>query len=99
MRIRDWSSDVFSSDLTLWDPTHVQILHGQGETFRDHFDGMEEVGLSKKTDVLYTAGFESRAQPFGFSYLFTEGAASTEQRRVGKECVSPCRARCSPSPS
>ncbi len=60
---------------TLWDPTHVQILHGQGETFRDHFDGMEEVGLSKQTDVLYTAGFEARDEPFGFSYRFTEGVA------------------------
>src|SRR5690606_30733716 len=58
---------------TLWDPTHVQILHGQGETFRDHFEGMDDIGLTKKTDVLYTAGFESRDEPFGFCYRFNEG--------------------------
>src|SRR3546814_125220 len=36
-----FSCNWFQMMETLWDPTHVQILHGQGETFRAPFAGLE----------------------------------------------------------
>lgn len=60
---------------TLWDPAHVAILHAQGRTFRDQFEGVESA-LAQKMDVFYAADCESRDEPFGFSYRFTEGVGS-----------------------
>jgi phenylpropionate dioxygenase-like ring-hydroxylating dioxygenase large terminal subunit len=75
---------------TLWDPAHVQILHGQGETFHDQFEGLQDIGLSKPTDVLYTAGFEARDEPFGFSYRFTEGVGCGAGIVAWIPTVMPC---------
>src|SRR3546814_4792991 len=88
MRISDWSSDVCSSDLryTRWQPPGN--------------DGVQFVVLS--TGVLQVD------DDVGFFY-FSPGSCNTyaldgvfgfaqrsEERRVGKECVSTCRSRWSP---
>jgi phenylpropionate dioxygenase-like ring-hydroxylating dioxygenase large terminal subunit len=61
---------------TLWDPSHVHILHFQGETFEDQFGGIDDVGFNQYDGGLFAAGFEGRDEPFGFSYRFTEGVCS-----------------------
>src|SRR3546814_15290127 len=96
MRISDWSSDVCSSDLHS-DPGfplalgvdctigHHAILHGC--TIGDRvLVGMGATVLNGAVigdDCLIGAGA-----------LVTEGRS--EERRVGKECVSTCRSRWSP---
>src|SRR3546814_2869670 len=87
MRISDWSSDVCSSDLT----GYLAILHG----------GIYDKGQrSFKTHVRF-AGFTSPFAEGGSAWCRRVGFARlgtrrSEERRVGKECVSTCRSRWSP---
>src|SRR3546814_9975090 len=82
MRISDWSSDVCSSDLlTLGFGERLALLRG-------HQDG--QILLVRHHQVV----------PFaqdGAAFLGGPGAPGrSEERRVGKECVSTCRSRWSP---
>src|SRR3546814_19532149 len=86
MRISDWSSDVCSSDLAV----------GSDEAVRPH--------IGAKTQVIdLKGGFVSPG--LTDAHLHNEGggpgidlsqARRSEERRVGKECVSTCRSRWSP---
>src|SRR3546814_3892230 len=85
MRISDWSSDVCSSDL-LDIETEAQIIaryQREHETSDATFGPLE-------LDRFSTLQQLSRA--------LGESAADmrSEERRVGKECVSTCRSRWSP---
>src|SRR3546814_11789948 len=102
MRISDWSSDVCSSDLVL---TGAGISAESGvPTFRDS-DGLWE-GHNVE-DVATPEAYEHRpsfVQKFyderrAFLSKVEPNAAHvrSEERRVGKECVSRCRSRWSPS--
>src|SRR3546814_8146658 len=77
MRISDWSSDVCSSDLAIFDGVTCEgkaalVLRGDGA----RVDGVV---------------FQNMRVPDG------NGAGiRSEERRVGKECVSTCRSRWSP---
>src|SRR3546814_13337912 len=95
MRISDWSSDVCSSDLL-------------GRTVASNLfpDGASSIGSYvlignipfEVIGVLEPKG----ASPFGSDQddialvPLTTGAMRSEERRVGKECVSTCRSRWSP---
>src|SRR3546814_8452598 len=80
MRISDWSSDVCSSDLKFGGRAMVQV----GIVFF----GLGFIVLSQ-IDTL--AGF------YGAILLLALGTSMrSEERRVGKECVSTCRSRWSP---
>src|SRR3546814_6655711 len=96
MLISDWSSDVCSSDLS-------------GHVFYDAADdhaASERVLLA--TQLLRAVNereFELYYQPkvplqgsgmFGFEALTRWNSPRSEERRVGKECVSTCRSRWSP---
>src|SRR3546814_17158938 len=86
MRISDWSSDVCSSDLR-WQIAHG-ILHAT-TTSR----------LPKACWVLRPRSRVARLRrPRGRSCRRgpTQKAASSDERRVGKECVSKCRSRWPP---
>src|SRR3546814_5682474 len=89
MRISDWSSDVCSSDLEEW-PQRTQHF----------FHGLMKLRLVRVT--LLQAGKEKLD---GFAHRGTQTVPRTqgrstekrsEERRVGKECVSTCRYRWSP---
>src|SRR3546814_19640261 len=98
MRISDWSSDVCSSDL---DRARVEA----GDV--DMFDGRrQQLGLAH----VVGGGVGVRNGHFSFSPLPQAGgepntarysvttfdATRSDERRVGKECVSTCRSRWSP---
>src|SRR3546814_11517979 len=106
MRISDWSSDVCSSDLhqawrarqgtRLEARLHVgQRLERQGEKFG------ARLGIGNAwRHVLELEGDVREISADPSSYYRRSGrrhcpfvAQSTEERRVGKECVSPCRSR------
>src|SRR3546814_13272114 len=87
MRISDWSSDVCSSDLDL-------VLTRDGILVARH-----ENEISETTDVAGHPEFAGRKTTKridgqAVTGWFTEDRS--EERRVGKECVSPCRSRWSP---
>src|SRR3546814_9908086 len=80
MRISDWSSDVCSSDL---------LSGGAVLRMRHPFAPLEHAVPVNPRQRL---GFEHPAE------LLRLGAVDqrSEERRVGKECVSTCRSRWSP---
>src|SRR3546814_5537806 len=82
MRISDWSSDVCSSDLG----KNVLLLK-PGK----HVGGMVSGGLGA-TDV----GNAGAIGGYSREFFDRVQAHRSEERRVGKECVSTCRSRWSP---
>src|SRR3546814_3906084 len=83
MRISDWSSDVCSSDLVDLRPSRqVQLRPVRQEI---------ETGLRQfHPPLAHQPLVQFRLQRMQVSHR-------SEERRVGKECVSTCRSRWSPS--
>src|SRR3546814_11507820 len=107
MRISDWSSDVCSSDLIIATIlVHLErdrasnVLALLPERLRNDvmlriatFGGVQPAALHELTDVLNNmlSGQGAKRSKMG-----GVRAARSEERRVGKECVSTCRSRWSP---
>src|SRR3546814_4207096 len=82
MRISDWSSDVCSSDLLGRFLTHLmQKLNRITFGHRVLINWQGQKGSNPRPAVLETAALPTER---------------SEERRVGKECVSTCRSRWSP---
>src|SRR3546814_6612500 len=81
MRISDWSSDVCSSDLTL--------INRELRTARAKLDQL--IGYLAAPE-----GSQSGQQPEQRDVAILASSPRSEERRVGKECVSTCRSRWSP---
>src|SRR3546814_11845147 len=106
MRISAWSSDVFSSDLEELpqapDLAFVDghgIAHPRGLGIASHFGvatGLPSIGVAKK--ILVGSGSEPHQMRGAYTPLRHNRAqlGRSEERRVGKECVSTCRSRWSP---
>src|SRR3546814_14852182 len=96
MRISDWSSDVCSSDLENWrnaaDPTAngVPIRLEPNEISRSVAVSADGSGFALGTD--FYLRYVSRGGEAWRQLL----PARSEERRVGKECVSTCRSGWSP---
>src|SRR3546814_20413546 len=91
MRISDWSSDVCSSDLAAGGssaPNH------QIPDFA-HIFHREPDALTPEPAVLHPA-IGHIVDAVGGYVVDDDAADRSEERRVGKECVSPCRSRWSP---
>src|SRR3546814_9877395 len=92
MRISDWSSDVCSSDLLMMPlmarlSTHLEprILCTIGF-----------IGIALSMLALTTINLDITNTRLVLLRIFTTIGVSSEERRVGKECVSTCRFRRSP---
>src|SRR3546814_15147282 len=106
MRISDWSSDVCSSDLASVGKTEEQLkadghkyktgsfpfkASGRAKASGDT-DGFVKVLADADTDeVLGVHMIGPRAAD-----MIAEATVRSEERRVGKECVSTCRSRWAP---
>src|SRR3546814_17958469 len=102
MRISDWSSDVCSSDLSsrgrwtslaLFIPPYRRFRESSAmcshyQTLKDAELLLKKFGVPKKPGSLGVYDMWPRRQG-----LFVR---RSEERRVGKECVSTCRSRWSP---
>src|SRR3546814_4094502 len=92
MRISDWSSDVCSSDLLCVTPgASVGVRRTTGRS----------PAIPKRV-VLYGLGSsqgrgDGRHRRRSLQGYGRPGRQRSEERRVGKECVSTCRSRWSPS--
>src|SRR3546814_1779679 len=80
MRISDWSSDVCSSDLQLGREARIMFLLAPGGVDQQEARGFHH--HRRPEQPLDDA--EAKVGP------------RSEERRVGKECVSTCRSRWSP---
>src|SRR3546814_16913714 len=101
MRISDWSSDVCSSDLL------VRIEQGkivEIDAVADDFGiveidrrklGQREIALAVLRRANLALDGVAGAQAI-FADLVGRDIDRSEERRVGKECVSTCRSRWSP---
>src|SRR3546814_20307148 len=104
MRISDWSSDVCSSDLSLG-------CNAIGFTRRDYEGKISTLcagcGHDSILAAIIQACWELDIQPHRVAKLSGIGCSSktpdyflgqgSEERRVGKECVSPGRSRWAPT--
>src|SRR3546814_11610265 len=96
MRISDWSSDVCSSDLCIGrrrKKRHFAALHS--------LPALEIIGPVRQggrtineEPMALRVGVER--QPRARSCYQADSKQRSEERRVGKECVSTCRSRWSP---
>src|SRR3546814_15686438 len=95
MRISDWSSDGCSSDLTLADAV-AAIAHEAGQRaftrWRTDFRRWDKSPGNPVCEVDLEIDALLRTR---LSALLPD-AGRSEERRVGKECVSTCRSRWSP---
>src|SRR3546814_19229976 len=99
MRISDWSSDVCSSDLSnyLWDQSAALYEHAlklweglsQDLNYNVMFSQRGVLNLAHNQHDLRETWRRVHANRL-------TGIDRSEERRVGKECVSPCRSRLSP---
>src|SRR3546814_6084618 len=89
MRISDWSSDVCSSDLQ---PDGERL-----ERFRALVIARRAIAHHRVGPHLALVGERDR-EDIVAAAIRTErvGAERSEERRVGKDCVSTCRSRWSP---
>src|SRR3546814_16661975 len=88
MRISDWSSDVCSSDLG-----DAVEQHRLGQRADDAFGIVG--GNVEKADLFQMRIVQHVGEARNLGTGDVAGRRS-EERRVGKECVSPCRYRWSP---
>src|SRR3546814_19364383 len=103
MRISDWSSDVCSSDLS----DAVASQAGQFATVRRVSGSTRYDTSTKLAQLAVAAGADAGAVWLATGRSFPDALAAraaaarsrSEERRVGKECVSPCRSRWSPNHS
>src|SRR3546814_8135883 len=96
MRISDWSSDVCSSDLVM--PIHEAAARYRAAGVplvvvagRDYGQDSSRDWAAKGTRLLGARAVIAE----GFERIHRSNLRS-EERRVGKECVSTCRSRWSP---
>src|SRR3546814_8805078 len=106
MRISDWSSDVCSSDLALttldtnpadWSGIKLETLFLVGEKsaahpLRDSSAALVKVLANSRTVTLPGQGHSAQVSAPDLA----AAAIRSDERRVGKECVSTCRSRWSP---
>src|SRR3546814_11382240 len=104
MRISDWSSDVCSSDLTgigrhhglfkpvdiLYRVSGIVVPNISHVYIRFAFLGPRANGYIFPIAILHTLKF---AFELDVEVLIDEVYDRSEERRVGKECVSTCRSR------
>src|SRR3546814_20831323 len=103
MRISDWSSDVCSSDLDFDRFTEEMAAAGM-LTWRssEAKDGDDESWVIGKPRALASGEAEEFGTVAGFrnpdqmDRAFLQRSYRSEERRVGKECVSTCSSRWSP---
>src|SRR3546814_3287060 len=97
MRISDWSSDVCSSDLV---NQSTRLFQQAADAVKDdkvlsHRVRRERLSLDIATLYRYNLLKQTAARE-GKKFLGPEdpnAAMRSEERRVGKECVSTCRSR------
>src|SRR3546814_18185268 len=107
MRISDWSSDVCSSDLSWgelsWNSFRSLAFEGKTPVYRNPDAADDRLVQQRRRTRTFRSGkavgrllggnLTVLAALVGTPYLHDFDGARSEERRVGKECGSPCRSR------
>src|SRR3546814_9051475 len=109
MRISDWSSDVCSSDLGFEIVAACQQLGRDIDLARTDFEQeLQQVGdqraflaepgftLVERNGKVSAIDLKIEGEPMPIEEFAPRRDDRSEERRVGKECVSTCRSRWSP---
>src|SRR3546814_18091300 len=98
MRISDWSSDVCSSDLLTANAAECRALAKRfGILAVLRLEARLEIRPDPVLAGCYVVSGQVDAEVEQACVVSLE-PVSSEERRVGKECVSTCRSRWSPDP-
>src|SRR3546814_21202180 len=89
MRISDWSSDVYSSDLLIGDRVDDAALAADEDRRAVPLAALKPGRFNPRRNF-------AEAQLEELAASTRERGLRSEERRVGKECVSTCRSRWSP---
>src|SRR3546814_4984853 len=92
MRISDWSSDVCSSDL-MWASSSLAVLDRAQTELEEVFSKAPAPVTAAEKREWEARVLETRQRVDTAAEVL---ASRSEERRVGKECVSTCRSRWSP---
>src|SRR3546814_11671919 len=97
MRISDWSSDVCSSDLFHEAPALAILAIGRVRPVVHHAEGIPHVALvvDEEAPGIQRTG-SNAGDPAVVGVELEQERIRSEERRVGKECVSTCSSRWSP---
>src|SRR3546814_15361186 len=97
MRISDWSSDVCSSDLLAG---KVGVVAGYGDVGKGSAESLRSAGVRViVTEIDPICALQAAMEGYEVKKMrdaVREADIRSEERRVGKECVSTCRSRWSP---
>src|SRR3546814_20088984 len=103
MRISDWSSDVCSSDLVGWH--RLVAAKAQVDALADLagedalVTATERYATLRRFSPAFLDAFTFKASGTGTALIKAIDVIRSEERRVGKECVSTCSSRWSPDHS
>src|SRR3546814_19979358 len=98
MRISDWSSDVCSSDL----PDIIQYVILLLDEPLSALDALTRAKLQDEIEAIWEQDRKTVlliTNDVDAAILLADRILRSEERRVGKECVSTCRSRWSPDNS
>src|SRR3546814_14946803 len=99
MRISDWSSDVCSSDLAAIEdfkrPDRI-VVGTTSEQARAVMTALYRPLYLNRSPLLFTARRTAELIKYAANAFLAVKITRSEERRVGKECVSTCRSRWSP---
>src|SRR3546814_13901331 len=99
MRISDWSSDVCSSDLLVDVGVRLLDLVEEHDAVGLAPDGLGQHAALAVADIAGRRTLQGRDGMRFLELAHVDGddiLLRSEERRVGKECVSTCRSRWSP---
>src|SRR3546814_11168696 len=97
MRISDWSSDVCSSDL--WPFQYNNAHYPDVDDSAVVVMAMDRAGSAVSKPAMERAAkwiIAMQSRNGGWGAFDADNAFRSEERRVGKACVSPCRFRGAP---
>src|SRR3546814_17704130 len=96
MRISDWSSDVCSSDLHKGGTRKIQVEVRKKRVFVKRATEEQDTTSITAVPIGGAAGITGVALENLDPQATSITSKRSEERRVGKECVSTCRSRWSP---
>src|SRR3546814_19660320 len=99
MRISDWSSDVCSSDLPgiVWIEGALDLPGSLGRLVEGADAVIHVAGvINARNEAGFIAGNVAGTASMIAAAAAADVGRRSEERRVGKECVSTCRSRWSP---
>src|SRR3546814_17259874 len=96
MRISDWSADVCSSDLAEVDSINIKRRAAYTDLAAKRGVTVADMAAATGCKTLSSRVQTGQSYRLNDGSWHVKGSGRSEERRVGKECVSTCRSRWSP---